>query len=285
MKRSYASISTSLPASLTIARWKRWFASNHSSIDIRCRRPRRGRVASISSRSAAASILGDVLPTLMAAAPSCAAHAAAERVLDHVERQRRDDEVAALVAFDEAVAHQPGQALVDAVARHAGLRRDRVEVERRADREQPPDDERAHRGVGALVAGQLEPPELAPVVGERRAGAGLRTLDLGEEDRVRAAGHVLDDAALDVRQRAREQRLAEAARRRLDAGELVGVLDAKRLASSPCCASRMLTAKRPSRLDGRTGRRLPVHADQQHRRLERERGHRARGRARAACPR
>ena len=58
--------------------------------------------------------------------------------------------------------------------------------------------------MGVVVLLELEAAELPAEIGQRRALATRRVLDLREEDGVRAAGHLLDDPALEVGQRVLE---------------------------------------------------------------------------------
>ena len=96
-----------------------------------------------------------------------------------------------------------------------------------------------------------------------------RVLDLREEDGVRAAGHLLDDPALEVGQRVLEQRLpGDAVDDRLPGEPVALAGEAHRGVGRPLGQDVDGETARGS--DHLAGRRRPVQADQQHRGLERQ---------------
>ena len=113
--------------------------------------------------------------------------------------------------------------MIGRAARDVHQLADRVEAERLARGQLAAHDPSADVVVGVLVLLELEAAELPAEVGQRRAVATRRVLDLAEEDRVRAAGHLLDDAAFQVGQRVAEERLAGDAADDPLPGELVAL--------------------------------------------------------------
>ena len=192
--------------------------------------------------------------------------------------ERGDDELAVGGARDEPLAAELGQRVIGRAARDAHELADRVEAERLTRGQLAAHDPSADVVVGVLVLLELETAELPAEVGQRRAVATGRVLDLAEEDRVRAAGHLLDDAALQVGQRVVEERLAGDAADDPLAGELVALAgEAHRRVRLPLGED--VDGEVARGRDRLPGRRRLVQADQQHRRLERQRAHGARRRA------
>ena len=237
--------------------------------------------------------------TALRNSPSCSVRQAADRRGCHAEldgaarlqpfrhgrdRERRHDEPAVGGARDEPLAAELGERVVGRAARDAHELGDRVEAQRLARGQLAAQDPDADVVVGLVVLLELEAAELPAEVGERRAVATGRLLDLAEEDRVRAAGHLLDDAAFQVGQRVTEERLPGDAADDPLTGELVALAGEAHRRVGLTLAEDVdgEVARGRDRLPGR--RRL-VQADQQHRRLERQRAHGARRRAVAAAPR
>ena len=206
----------------------------------------------------------------------------AERVLDGGERERGHDEPAVTVAVHEPFAAEPSQRAANGLRRQVELGGEGVGVEQLADRQSPIEQTLAQAGVGLGVLLELEAPELAAEVGQRRlALARARVDDLGQEHTVRAARDMLDHTALELRQRVAQQRDAVLAVGDVQPRELVRGPRGEVPRQGPLVLREDVHREVPSLLDRAPGGGLAVEADEQHRWLERQRRHRAGGGAEA----
>ncbi len=98
--------------------------------------------------------------------------------------------------------------MVDRAARESHEVHEVLERERLPDLEVAAEHPGAQLLEGGVILRELETPELPAKVGQRCARARGGAVDLGQEDGVRPAGDLLDDAALERREGVAEQRLA-----------------------------------------------------------------------------
>ena len=197
-----------------------------------------------------------------------------EHLVGELDGERRRDEAAVRVAADDVVARQPDKGIGDVRGLDPELLGHLRRLQRSVQRAAPGQHVATHRLVGLLLADALEPAEPAPVVGQRRAVVSGCDGHVGEEHRVRASGDRLAHLALEARERSLQHGDAVASDVVVEVGELVA------LAREP--VREVLLGLREDVDDERAGlhhRRLClaglVQADQDHRRLHRQRAERA----------
>ena len=151
------------------------------------------------------------------------------------------------VTGDELFAHQPGQCAVHRRRRGRQLLGQRIDGQWLTGPEPPGEDQLAHPAVHLGVLPELELPELAPEVGERRALRRIGVDGLGEEHPVRS---------LPTTSATRHSTMASTPGSTgtpvrpgdVEPGELVvGPRPREPFPMRPWCSARMFTAKRPER--------------------------------------